>query len=80
MDNHSMDTYGQVKLLSNKNALKLLRFLKTAGLSVRTSLFLCSFHMLIWNFRVSFCTYEGTVPYRSSAQMPCRLLIKDENN
>jgi hypothetical protein len=35
-------------------------------------LFLCSFHLLIWNFRVSFCTYEGTVPHRSSAQMSCR--------
>jgi hypothetical protein len=35
-------------------------------------LFLRSFQLPIWNFRVSFCTDEGTVPYRSSAQMSCR--------
>jgi hypothetical protein len=33
------------------------------------SLSFCSFCLLIWNFRVGFCTHEGTVPYRSSAQM-----------
>jgi hypothetical protein len=32
----------------------------------------CSFCLLIWVFRVSFCTHEGLVPYRSSAQMSCR--------
>jgi hypothetical protein len=32
----------------------------------------CSFCLLIWNSLVSFCTYEGAVPYRSSAQMSCR--------
>jgi hypothetical protein len=32
----------------------------------------CSFRLLIYNFRVSFCTHEGIAPYRSSAQMPCR--------
>jgi hypothetical protein len=25
------------------------------------SLIFCSFHFLIWNFRVCFCTYDGTV-------------------
>jgi hypothetical protein len=28
-----------------------------------------SFSLLIWSFRVSFCTHEGTVPHRSSAQI-----------
>jgi hypothetical protein len=28
-------------------------------------LFLCLFPLLIWDFRVCYCTYEGTVPYRS---------------
>jgi hypothetical protein len=32
----------------------------------------CSFCLLIWIFRVSFCIHEGIVPYRSSAQMSCR--------
>jgi hypothetical protein len=32
-------------------------------------LFTC---LLIWVFRVSFCTHEGTLPYRSLAQMSCR--------
>jgi hypothetical protein len=30
----------------------------------------------VWNFRVSVYAYEGTVPYRSSAQMFCRLMTK----
>jgi hypothetical protein len=33
---------------------------------------LCSFFLLIWNFRLSFCTHEDRVPYRSSAQMSFR--------
>jgi hypothetical protein len=36
------------------------------------SLSFCSFCLLIWVFRVSFCTHEGTLPYRSFAQMSCR--------
>jgi hypothetical protein len=28
--------------------------------------------LLIWVFRVSFCTHEGTLPYRSCAQISCR--------
>jgi hypothetical protein len=32
----------------------------------------CSFFLLIWSFRVSFCTHEDILPYRSSAQMSCR--------
>jgi hypothetical protein len=32
----------------------------------------CSFCPLIWVFRVCFCSHEGTVPYRSVAQMSCR--------
>jgi hypothetical protein len=36
------------------------------------SLSLYSSCPLIWVFRVSFCTHEGTLPYRSSAQMSCR--------
>jgi hypothetical protein len=36
------------------------------------SLSFCSFCPLIWVFRVSFCTHEGTLPFRSSAQMSCR--------
>jgi hypothetical protein len=36
------------------------------------SLSFCSFCLLIWNFRVSFCTHDGTLPYRSVAQMSCR--------
>jgi hypothetical protein len=27
---------------------------------------------LIWVFRGRFCTHEGTLPYRSSAQISCR--------
>jgi hypothetical protein len=34
--------------------------------------FFFSFCLLIWSFRVSFCTHESIVPYRSSAQMSCR--------
>jgi hypothetical protein len=30
------------------------------------------FCLLIWSFHVSFCPHEGTVPYRSFAQMSCR--------
>jgi hypothetical protein len=33
--------------------------------------FFLSFCLLILNFRVSFCTHEGTSPDRSSAQMSC---------
>jgi hypothetical protein len=43
------------------------------------SLFLSSFQLLIWDFRVSFCAYESRVPYRSSAQMSCRLMTKATN-
>jgi hypothetical protein len=32
----------------------------------------CSFCLLIWVFRGSFCTHKGALPYRSSAQMSCR--------
>jgi hypothetical protein len=54
--------------------LKLLRDFKPAGLTEFIFLLfsLCSFCLLIWNFCISFCTHEGTSPYRSSAQMPCR--------
>jgi hypothetical protein len=52
--------------------LKLLRFFKPAGLTEYIFLFLCSFHLLIWNYRVSFYTYEGAVSSRSSAQVSCR--------
>jgi hypothetical protein len=45
---------------------------KPAGLTVFIFLFLYSFHLLIWNFRVSCCSYEGTAPYRSSAQITFR--------
>jgi hypothetical protein len=37
------------------------------------------FHLLIWNFRVRFYNYEGIVPYRSSAQMSCRLVTQATN-
>jgi hypothetical protein len=33
--------------------------------------FFCSFCLLIWNFRIIFCTHESTLPYRSSAQFSC---------
>jgi hypothetical protein len=36
----------------------------------------CSFHLLIWSFRVSFCIHEGTLPYRSVAQMSCRKEVR----
>jgi hypothetical protein len=36
------------------------------------SLSFCSLCLLIWDFRVSFCTYESTLPYRSLARMSCR--------
>jgi hypothetical protein len=36
------------------------------------SLSLCSSCPLIWVFRVSFCTHDGTLPYRSCSQMSCR--------
>jgi hypothetical protein len=36
------------------------------------SLSFCSSCPLIWVFRVSFCTHEVTLPYRSCAQMSCR--------
>jgi hypothetical protein len=36
------------------------------------SLSFCSFCLLIFSFRVSFCTHEGKLPYRSAAQMSCR--------
>jgi hypothetical protein len=36
------------------------------------SLYLCSSCLLIWVFRVSFCTHDGTLPFRSFAQMSCR--------
>jgi hypothetical protein len=55
--------------------LKLLRVFKPAGLTVfifSLSLSLCSSSPLIWVFRVSFCTDEGTLPYRRFAQMSCR--------
>jgi hypothetical protein len=29
---------------------------------------LCSSCLLIWVFRVSFCTHDGTLPFRSCAQ------------
>jgi hypothetical protein len=32
----------------------------------------CSFCLLIWIFRLGFCTHEGIWPYRSLAQMSCR--------
>jgi hypothetical protein len=32
----------------------------------------CLFCLLIWSSSVSFCTHEGTLPYRSSAQMTRR--------
>jgi hypothetical protein len=32
----------------------------------------CSFCLLIWVFHANFCTHEGTLPYRSAAQMSCR--------
>jgi hypothetical protein len=32
--------------------------------------------LLMWNFRVRFFTDEDTVPYRSSAQMSCRLMTQ----
>jgi hypothetical protein len=35
-------------------------------------LFFYAFCLLKWSFRVSFCTHEGTLPYRSLTQMPCR--------
>jgi hypothetical protein len=53
-----------------------IQLFKPAGLTVFISLSLLSFYLLFWNFRVSFCTYEGAVPYRSSAQMSCRLMTK----
>jgi hypothetical protein len=53
--------------------LKLLRDLKPADLTVCIfSLSFCSFPLLIWDFLLSFCTYESIVPYWSSAQMSCR--------
>jgi hypothetical protein len=33
-------------------------------------LFIRLLHLLIWKFRVSFCTDEGTVPFQSSVHMP----------
>jgi hypothetical protein len=46
---------------------------KPAGLTACIFfLSLCSFCLLIWSFRVNFCTHEGTLPYRSLAQMSCR--------
>jgi hypothetical protein len=56
--------------------VKLLRIFKPAGLNVRISLFLCFIQLLIWNFQVRFCTHGGAVPYRSSAQMSCRLMTQ----
>jgi hypothetical protein len=53
--------------------LKLLRVFKLAVLTVCIFFIsFCSFCLLIWNFCVSICTREGTVSYRSSAQMSCR--------
>jgi hypothetical protein len=53
--------------------LKLLRGFKPVGLTVCTfSLSLCSSCPLIRVFRVSFCTYDGTLPFRSCAEMSCR--------
>jgi hypothetical protein len=48
------------------------RFFNPASLTVcifSLSLFFLFAHL---DFRVRFCIYEGTVPYRSSAQMSCR--------
>jgi hypothetical protein len=53
-------------------SLELLRLFKPAGLSVFFSSPICSFQLLIWNFRVLFCSHEGTVLYRSSAHLSCR--------
>jgi hypothetical protein len=36
------------------------------------SLSLCLSCLLIWVFRVSFCTHDGTLPFRSCDQMSCR--------
>jgi hypothetical protein len=46
---------------------------KPVGLTVCIYFFpsFCSFCLLIWCFRVSFCTHEGSLPYRSLAQMSC---------
>jgi hypothetical protein len=53
--------------------LKLLRVFKPAGLTVCIfSLSFSSSCPLIWVFRVSFCTHEGTLPFRSCAQMSCQ--------
>jgi hypothetical protein len=53
--------------------LKLLRGFKPAGLTVCIfCLSFCSSCLLIWVFRVSFCTHDGTLPFRSYAQMSCR--------
>jgi hypothetical protein len=35
-------------------------------------LFFCLLCLLIWVFRISFCTHEGTLPFRSLTQMSCR--------
>jgi hypothetical protein len=35
--------------------------------------------LLNWNFRVRFCTYEGAVPYRFSAQMHFPRITKAKN-
>jgi hypothetical protein len=53
--------------------LKLLRVFKPAGLTV-CIFFSLSVHFVCSSvvFRGSFCTHEGTLPYRSSAQMSCR--------
>jgi hypothetical protein len=47
------------------SAAEALRVLKPAGLNVCMLLTLYSLHLLFLNFRVRFCIYEGTVPYRS---------------
>jgi hypothetical protein len=42
--------------------LKLIQFFKPAGLLMYFYLFVWSLQFLVWNFRVSFCSFEGTVP------------------
>jgi hypothetical protein len=52
----------------------VLRIFTPAGLAVcifYLSLFVSFFHLEILSL---FCTYEGTVPYQSLAQMTCREL------
>jgi hypothetical protein len=48
-------------------------FFKPAGLTICIFLFLSLFHLLIWHFWFRIGTFEVTVPYRSSAQIFCRV-------